>query len=1448
MSDTTSPLASGSVPPPIARALRRLIHRVRGLILLRGVSAVVATGLGTLLLVMAIDAGFTLFSQTLRWVLTLSALAITVAVAMWLLILPMAKTITLTGIARAIETRHPELQERLSSAVELLTSRDIPEIRGSETLIAALAAEATQDAGRVKPRAEVPLKAARPYVLAALLVLAVFGSLWVLVDPDITSRLLKRAVAPFMNLPNISADMLVVTPGDAILAEGQRLEIQVEVRNAAVKRCSLRKALPDGSERSAYMTSLPASEEGYPRFTVTCSPAAEDFRYRVHAGDALTRFYDVTVVPPALVKRLDVHYAYPAYTQRPPKTETDVPGDIRAVAGTKVTVTATTNKPIKSADVRLNGRAAKGIPTQILPGPSGTTVCKFQVDLKPRMRGRWALAMTDEYGFSNTSPDRQIVALPDKPPTVKILNPEVKKLRLKPSDRLPVQFSMTDDFGLAKAEFVVATDTRKGAKVPISLPADPDTPNQTAAGETPLLLSKLPLRGATQFTFRLRAADNRPPDLKGPGEGSSRSILVELDLAAESYAMQTLKSQEQTFRTALERILHELEQTKEDSVPVKEQVAKREELTKGLAERVDRMREHLGQAKATAAEIAPQAAESAFAGLEPGIKEVESEVAAAEDKTGQVKLADTAADRGTAAAEADQHVDKAIDATKGLLEQLDQMAEAVQLAQALSDMATQEAALAAEAAMDQIPGEWQQAQDQLAGEVGELVADFPAAQQAQLARDQQAAQDLAAQARELQQEQLGLAEDTGQLAQLGQIDQALENLAAEQAQLAREAGATPIAADQQPPMAQAAENIRAAALPQAIAQQKRAEQALAARAQGQQPAGQQAGGEQPAGQQAGGEQPAGQQAGGEQPAGQQAGGEQPAGQQAGGEQPAGQQAGGEQPAGQQAGGEQPAGQQAGGEQPAGQQAGGQQPAGQQAGGEQPAGQQAGGEQPAGQQAGGEQPAGQQAGGQQPSPQDRQQAAELGARQQDIRERTEELLAQRTQLAQQMIDSRMARLQAEQAQLAREATELAENVAPVGGEAGQLGEQAAHDAQAAAQQLPSDIGAAAQSAGSAAEELGGLSENLAGQAAQQAGGEPPSGQPASGEPSSGEPTSGEPSSGEPSSGEPSAGEPSGGEPSSGQPSSGQPSSGQPSSGQPSSGQPSGGEVAQMAQQAGDLAERQEQLAAEMAALAQQSPQQALAAAQQGLADQTGALQEAAAALGQRAEAMAPATAAAAGEATQALGEAQDFAEQAAGQLGQAGQEGGQPAASPQAAQGSQQSAAEALGQAAEALSGLGQALAQAAQGMPTPSAGEAAMGQPMAEGYSAATEAAAGQSAPSAAQAAQALSQAASQAAAMAQAMGAQPGMGMGMAMRPGMMPTQTLNSQFGIGPIGISLTAAKLQGLGIKLSDWARLPGELRNQILQAAEEGGPEEYRVLIKRYFQKVAKKGGEKGEESK
>jgi hypothetical protein len=1390
-------LRAGEVPEPIAKALRRLIHRVRGIILIRGLAAVIATAIGCILLVMAIDAAFTLFSQTFRWVLTILALAATFGVAVWLLLIPLAHTISLAGIARAIEQRHPELQERLSSAVELLTSKDIPEIRGSERLIAALAEEASRDAVRVQPRMEIPLRKARPFMLAAGGTVLILAALWA-VFPSVMPRLFTRAVAPFMNLPNISADMLAVDPGDAVLPEGRRMEVQVTVANDAVKRCSLRRRLPDGTEQAEYMTALPANAQGHPRFTMTLPPGSESFRYRVHAGDALSRYYDVTVVPPPMVNRIDAHYAYPEYTGRPAETREDIAGDIQALAGTDVTVTARLNKRVTKAALRINGREIKDQPVEMTPAEDGTTLCTFSVHLKPGLRGRWALAMEDEYEFTNTSAEHRIEALADAPPTVEVLEPLDNRLRLKPSDRLPIDYAMTDDFGLAQAEFLVATDSRKRTRVPIPLPK----PDEKQGDKTPrsandrgyLLLSRLPLKGVKEFTFRVRVADNRPKDLRGPGQDFSRTITVEIDRSAASYAMQRLEADKEALEEGLKKVIKELEETKKDSAPLKDEAPRTEELEKGVADRVERMREHLGEADAEVGDMMPRATAGTFPGMAPKLEDLGQEVSAAESQAGQVKLADSPTERGQAAESADRHVDQAKAMAEAMLEELQRMADAAGLAQALDDLANQQADLAQQRAGAEPDNAWQQAQENLAGEIGAFVQDLPAAQQAALDQGAQAAANLASQARELQAEQAGLADQSEQFAQLSEMDQALQNLAAEQEQLAQDAAGTPVAADQAGGMHQAAENIQAGALPQAVQQQRAAEEALNQVAQGgQQQGGEQAGGEQAGGEQAGGEQAGGEQAGGEQPGGEQAGGEQAGGEQAGGEQAGGEQAGGEQAGGEQAGGEQAGGEQAGGEQAGGEQQGGQQGA--------------------------------------PTAAQQEQAAQMAARQADIRQRTEELLAQRNELAEALSDSQMARIQAEQAQLAREATQLAEDVAPAGGQPASTGEQAAHDAQAASDQLPGNLPAAAESATSAAGELAQLAQALGQQAGgEQAGGQQAGGEQAGGEQAGGEQASGEQAGGEQAGGEQAGGEQAGGEQAGGQQAGGQQAGGEQAGGQQAGGQASSADMAGMAEQAQGLADRQAALAAEMQAMAQQTPAAAMAAAQESLAARTGALQQAAQALGERSADMAPQTSQAAGQAAEALGSAMESQGQAQQALA-----GGTPEAAP----GAQSSAAESLGQAADALSSMGQALAQAAQGMPTPSQGDAAMGQPLAAGHAQASDAAATQSAAQAAQAAQSLAQAAGQAAAMAQAMGAQPGQGRGR--QPGQAQGLQAESEYGTGTRRASMTAAKLEALGIKLSDWARLPGELRNDILQAADEGAPEEYRALIRRYFQKVAKQGG-------
>ncbi len=129
---------------------------------------------------------------------------------------------------------------------------------------------------------------------------------------------------------------------------------------------------------------------------------------------------------------------------------------------------------------------------------------------------------------------------------------------------------------------------------------------------------------------------------------------------------------------------------------------------------------------------------------------------------------------------------------------------------------------------------------------------------------------------------------------------------------------------------------------------------------------------------------------------------------------------------------------------------------------------------------------------------------------------------------------------------------------------------------------------------------------------------------------------------------------------------------------------------------------------------------------------------------------------------------------------------------------------------------------------------------MAAAYQPASQAAQNGSPMAAAQAAGQLSNMAAQAAAGAQAMGGN------LANQP--TPQNAGNPTIGTGVQTTDLSEAKLRELGISLEDWARLPGELRDQILQAAADAGPEEYRALIKRYFQEIARRGRKEQAEEK
>ncbi|MDR2850093.1 MAG: DUF4175 domain-containing protein, partial [Verrucomicrobiota bacterium] len=443
------------LPPELAARLARLVWRVRGLLLARGLLAVAAVTAGAVLAVMAVDAAVVLVQPLARWALSLAGLAWVAATAWSMLVLPLARPLTLTRMARVLETRHPEMQERISSALELAAMGGADAERASGELIALLTQDASRELAGVRPRQEFSLKAVKPFLLAAVCVLAVLGALFA-VWPLQSWLLFRRALAPNRAFDTLQASALTVEPGDVMRLAGQSLRFRVTAPDRHGLRAEIHFQKPDGRAAVERMKRLSAQGADPVVFELELPVVDAGFAYRVKYGNAYTRPYTVQVVAEPRVTETRVAYTYPAYTGLQPTQTVGVAQAIAAVAGTRVRIEGAFDRAC-SAALKLN---ALTLPT---PGDAVTNGVWLQT-LATNRTGRWTFALRDAHGFTNQPVWAAYTAWPDQPPEVTLELPALSRLTIPPHDRLVCTGAAADDYGLAALDLVVTPDKR-GARV-----------------------------------------------------------------------------------------------------------------------------------------------------------------------------------------------------------------------------------------------------------------------------------------------------------------------------------------------------------------------------------------------------------------------------------------------------------------------------------------------------------------------------------------------------------------------------------------------------------------------------------------------------------------------------------------------------------------------------------------------------------------------------------------------------------------------------------------------------------------------------------------------------------------------------------------------------------------------------------------------------------------------
>lgn len=770
----------------IEARLKAVRGRIRGVQRTRGLMVVATVALGGLLILMALDFLFSPLPTALR--VTMTALwALAVAAAAKHGFGPLLKPIGLPQVARWLEVRHPEMEERLSTVLEPGSC----DAGISPGLMDSLARAAEADLGTVDANVEVRSARttrvwARP-AMGLLGLLALAFAVW----PREASRLLVRAVVPFSEKTgNAAAGKFTITPGDIEVVAGDPVKITVAYTGTA-KALELWMEMETGTKISQAMT-----QTGRGNFSYLMDPARAGFRYQVRAGREESDGHTVTVWPLPELLEPRARLEFPHYTGELPR-DAEVDNGIEAVLGTSVVLTGRLNTAIASAWLEIDGKNA--VEGRIERAASGGRVA-FSWTLESSGSGLAVVKLKHRLGRVVDALEFPVRVLEDQPPSVVLLSPVQRDFKVRPDEVLPLKYEITEDFAVAK----VAVEVDAGGNAQAML--DQLIPERVARSKPPRFPGKAPVSigglvsrfpGISTIRLRIRAEDARPANSGGPGTGYSDWVTLHVDQGAESLARQALREEHEGAKRTIEEAMRAAREGRERMDWQRGEI-KKPELGENSRKVLKESAERLAAAEAKLNELARQMKESVHAQKADEVENAAKMAAKAREELENSQLQDDPAQReekfdqaredARAAEQQLEQVRNAMDRDRSKVEDLARLMELAQRQQELARQA--EANVAKPEAAEKLPEPWKNEQRQVGEQIKQQLRERPEGKAEALKKQ-------AAQATALAEEARGTAKVQQQLEAeaKGDSPESLKQaLAAEQAEIAKDAEAALAAA------------------------------------------------------------------------------------------------------------------------------------------------------------------------------------------------------------------------------------------------------------------------------------------------------------------------------------------------------------------------------------------------------------------------------------------------------------------------------------------------------------------------------------------------------------------------------------------------------------------------------------------------------------------------------
>lgn len=352
------------------------------------------------------------------------------------------------------------------------------------------------------------------YVLIAIVAI---GAIYKVLSPKDPFVAAERVLMPWADLvPASRVSISDVAPGTQTISRGEFLDVTAEVRGLAEDESVVLRYTTEDGQIKGRAIPMKASAD-HVKFSGRLADGADgpesigltrSSTYWLEAGDARSLEYTVTVVPAASILVERVEYDYPTYTGYVDRSVDGV-GDIHAIEGTKITVHARANGPIREANVDFNADGRRDLTMSALEQKARV---QFELALRddrisPK-HASYVLRFTNEEGRANHDPVKHsIIVERDYEPEAGIRVPQEESLDVRLDQVVAIECEARDpDFALSKVRLRGQTGGRdvldqqllkvEGKQVTTFYKL---TPN--AAG----------LKAGDELEYWIEASDNRSP-------------------------------------------------------------------------------------------------------------------------------------------------------------------------------------------------------------------------------------------------------------------------------------------------------------------------------------------------------------------------------------------------------------------------------------------------------------------------------------------------------------------------------------------------------------------------------------------------------------------------------------------------------------------------------------------------------------------------------------------------------------------------------------------------------------------------------------------------------------------------------------------------------------------------------------------------------------------------